>query len=320
VDHWTFVNAGAAGDGAQYLIVSHRLIYGAHVQSPDARVWSVQWTDRIDANRTRRSAVRQRARPAVTVTEAWIGFAGAVVAAIFSGWVAVRQSRMDERLTQINHSLDERLSRLNHDLDAELHRREAVIDQEMNAEDVLARYREPLAAAAFDLQSRLYNILTLDFERKHGEGTERAEEALRTTVFRLNQYLGWREILRRDIQFLSFPEADETRRVAHLLLEVSRCLLSDEYGHDMMIWSDQQRALGEQMIVDEHGTVMCMGYARFRRSCDGVFAPWCERMRVELGAPSAQPRLRDVQNLLCQLVEMLDEQQLRYDAQDLQRA
>ena len=31
---------------------------------------------------------------------------------------------------------------------------------------------------------------------------------MRTTLFRLAQYFGWTEILRRDIQFLSFPEDD----------------------------------------------------------------------------------------------------------------
>jgi hypothetical protein len=254
------------------------------------------------------------------VAVAWIGFAGAVMAAILSAWVAVRQSRANERLTQLNHSLDEQMTRLNHDLDAELHRREAMIDQAMNAEDVLSRYREPLAAAAFDLQSRLYNILKMEFFRKHGEGTDRDVEAMRTTLFRLTQYLGWTEILRRDIQFLSFPEAEDTRHVAHLQLQISRCLLTYDYGHEMMIWSDEQRALGEEMIVEEHGKVMCMGYARFRKHCDGAFAAWCQRLREEVQAPEAEPRLREVQHLLCQLVETLDAQKLRYSPQDLQRA
>ena len=140
----------------------------------------------------------------MTATE-WIGFAGGVVAAVISALVAIRQSRMDERL-----------ARLNHDLDAEVHRRTAIIDRDLRAEEVLTRYREPLAAAAFDLQSRLYNILRLDFFRKVGNSQALTEEALRTTLFRLAQYFGWTEILRRDIQFLSFPEADETRRVAQL--------------------------------------------------------------------------------------------------------
>src|SRR5262245_49072609 len=107
---------------------------------------------------------------------AWIGLAGSVIAVVVSTWVALRQARLERAA---------------------------------KAEEVLKRYREPLAAAAFDLQSRLYNILTMDFFETFG-GKERGDEALTTTLFRLAQYFGWSEILRRDIQFLSFPEDDDT--------------------------------------------------------------------------------------------------------------
>ncbi|MDP8909325.1 MAG: hypothetical protein M3N47_09480, partial [Chloroflexota bacterium] len=129
------------------------------------------------------------------MTEAWIGFAGGAIAVIVSALVALRQARVEERL-----------ARLNSDLETEVHRRSALFDRELQAEEVLTRYREPLAAAAFDLQSRLYNILELNFFDKFGGSHPRAEEAIRTTLFRLAQYFGWTEILRRDIQFLSFPE------------------------------------------------------------------------------------------------------------------
>jgi hypothetical protein len=33
-----------------------------------------------------------------------------------------------------------------------------------------------------------------------------------------------------------------------------------------MIWSDERRAIGERMMVEEHGKVLCMGYATFRRT------------------------------------------------------
>jgi len=242
------------------------------------------------------------------MTQAWIGFAGGVIAALLSAFVAIRQSRMAERL-----------ARLNSDLEAEVHRRTALIDRELDAEKVLTRYREPLAAAAFDLQSRLYNILKLDFLTKFGGDHAQAEEALRTTLFRLAQYFGWTEILRRDIQFLSFPEADETRRVAELQREIAQRFSTSRHPPALMIWSDEQRALGERMIVEEHGQVLCMGYARFRDACDDTFAPWCDRLRSGLEQESAQVRLLEVQHLLCQLVETLDEHRVRY-TRDLDRA
>ena len=212
------------------------------------------------------------------MASAWIGFAGGVLAAVVSGFVVLRRYRLERKA---------------------------------RAEEVLARYREPLAAAAYDLQSRLYNILELEFFEKFGDG-ERAEEALRTTLFRFAQYFGWTEILRRDIQFLNFPNDQETRRVAELQEAVSQCFRDDKYGPELMIWSDQQRAIGELMIIEEHGKVLSMGYAAFRQHCDDTFAPWRIRMRDELPAESARTRMRDIQNRLCELVETLDSRRVRY--------
>jgi hypothetical protein len=232
---------------------------------------------------------------------AWIGFAGGIIAAVISALVALRQARMDERL-----------ARLNVDFETEKHRRAAMIDRGLAAEDVLSRYREPLAAAAYDLQSRLYNILRLDFFDRYGQGTDRADEALTTTAFRVAQYFGWAEILRRDIQFLSFPEQDTTRKVTHLQAEIASHFLTHRYGEKMMIWGDEQRAIGERMIVEQHGTVLCMGYATFRDCCDSAFTPWSTRIKTEIGHETAQPRIQQVQHVLCDLVRALDPDQLRY--------
>ncbi|MGB2710650.1 MAG: hypothetical protein WBC33_03975 [Conexibacter sp.] len=240
---------------------------------------------------------------------AWIGFGGGIAAALLSVLVAVRQSRMDERLARVKL-----------DLDAELHRRAALLDRDMRAEQVLTRYRQPLAAAAFDLQSRLYNILRLGFLDAFGGDHPRSEEAMRTTLFRIAQYFGWSEILRRDIQFLSFAEDGDSRRVAELQSEISKRFLTAAYGPELMIWADEQRAIGERMIVEEHGKVLCMGYATFGERCETTFAPWLARVTTELAAPQAQQRLRELQHLLCELVELLDAGHVRYAAADLERA
>lgn len=224
-------------------------------------------------------------------TPAWLGFASGVFATVVGAVVAVRQTRL-----------------------------KASLEAEARAEEVLARYREPLAAAAFDLQSRLYNILELQFFDNFGEPHPRSEEALRTTLFRIAQYFGWSEILRRDIQFLSFPEAENTQRVIGLQRKIAKCFLTDDYGEELMIWADQQRAIGELMIVEEHGKVLCMGYARFRKECDGVFAQWRGQLRHDLLGEASHERMREVQHLLCKLVETLDEKRVRYSAEELKRA
>ena len=77
----------------------------------------------------------------------------------------------------------------------------------MLADEVLARYREPLGVAALDLQSRLFqHPAALTFSACSEAVHARSEDATAHDIFRLAQYFGWTEILRRDIQFLSFPE------------------------------------------------------------------------------------------------------------------
>ena len=239
---------------------------------------------------------------------AWIGLAGGVIATLVSALVALRQQRQNAEL-----------AKLTGDLQAEVDARKLLLERELHAEEILKRYREPLAAAAFDLQSRLYNILRLDFFAKFGGDHERCATAEETTLFRLAQYLGWSEILRRDIQFLSFPEATDTRRVIELQTAIAKRFGTSDDHPGLMIWTDEQRAIGERMIVEEHGSVLCMGYARFDEEYPTRLAPWCERLRAELQSESGWPRLRDLQHLLCDLVETLDARRMRY-TQDLERA
>jgi hypothetical protein len=242
------------------------------------------------------------------VDAAWIGLAGGVIATFVSALVALRQQRQNAEL-----------AKLTSDLQAEVDARKLLLERELHAEQILKRYREPLAAAAFELQSRLYNILRLDFFAKFGGDHERCATAEETTLFRIAQYFGWSEILRRDIQFLSFPEATETKRVIELQMAIARRFGTSDDHHGLMIWTDEQRAIGERMIVEEHGSVLCMGYARFDEEYPTRLAPWCERLRAELDSEAGRPRLRDLQHLLCELVETLDARRTRY-TQDLDRA
>ena len=240
--------------------------------------------------------------------EAWIGFAGAIIAALIGAVAVIRQSRKDGSG-----------QRLGSDLDMKAHEGTALLDRDLHPEHLLERYREPLAAAAFDLQSRLYNILCLGFLERYPPDTPRGQEVIPTTLFRLAEYFGCTEILRRKVRFLSFPEDERTRRFARLQSDISNTFVSSSYGPALMIWADEQRALGERMIVEEHGDLVCMGYAAFSDRCADLFAPYVDRLRTELVETEATDRMRDAQHLLCELVETLDERRVRY-VNDLERA
>jgi len=227
----------------------------------------------------------------------WFGFGGALLATLLSAFVAIRQQSQAVELARLSVRLQ----------------------REQAAEEVLKRYREPLAAAAFDLQSRLYNIVRLSFFAQFDGSHGRCEIAETTTLFRMAQYFGWTEILRRDIQFLAFPEADETKQVVSLQAAIAKRFGTSRDDHELMIWTDEQRAIGERMIVEEHGKVLCMGFARFHDNYDELFAPWCERLRSELHSDAGRARLRDLQHLLCDLVVTLDPGRIRY-TRDFERA
>lgn len=233
-----------------------------------------------------------------TLTAVIVGLIPTLVAGAF----AARQTR--------------RLARVNFDLETE----RKLKDREMNAEDVLTKYREPLAAAAFDLQSRCYNILELDFFGKFGEEHERFRDAQMTTLFRFAQYFGWTEILRRDIQFLSFPELDDTRDVAKLQKRIADRFATSANDEPLMIWVDEQRAIGERMIVEDQGKLRCMGYAAFCDVYHECFETLFKRVFDDVAAPSTAPRYRGVQHGLSDLVALLDPKHLRYAEDELGHA
>ena len=114
------------------------------------------------------------------------GAATAIVAAVLSAAVVVRANREARYLAERNRELDKQAK---------------LFDRDLNAEDLLKKYSEPLAAAAFDLQSRCGNIVKNNFFGKFGREHERFPDAQMTTLFRFAQFFGWAEILRREIQF-----------------------------------------------------------------------------------------------------------------------
>jgi hypothetical protein len=196
--------------------------------------------------------------------------------------------------------------------------------QETGRESVLARYSEPLAAAAFDLQHRIRNILEKSFLETYGDRrSKRRQDAIRSTLFIIAQYFAWTEILRQEIQFLSFlRKPDKTREIAELQAEVARIFATDDYGKEFMIWREEQRGIGEWMISQENGERRCIGYATFWRKYENDPARWLLRLEKGLiaGIASKDGRLEDIQHLLCKLVRLLDPLRLRYDESQLSEA
>jgi hypothetical protein len=183
------------------------------------------------------------------------------------------------------------------------------------ARTVLERHRDPLLAAAYELQARLHNILCNRFAEDYvlGNKAGKKEAALESTLYVFAQFFGWREIIRREIQFLRFLKDEETREVAQLLRDVGEAFLTDEYGPQFMIWRVEQRGLGECMIVTSDGKPTCMGFATFVRQ-RATMKEWLDPLERDLRQMNkdGRARLTRLQHLLLELVQKLDEDRTRY--------
>jgi len=184
-----------------------------------------------------------------------------------------------------------------------------------DAKKTLDNYRDPLVAASYELQSRLYNILQLKFVEKYisDEATGKRNSAIESTLYVFAQFFGWREIIRRDVQYLRLSRDRRIREIGQLLRNISEAFLSDRYGPQFMIWRIEQRGIGERMIESVDGKISCLGYASFieRRL---TMEEWLTPLEHDLEhlQEGGRKRLTELQHMLVQLVRKLDDQQKRY--------
>jgi hypothetical protein len=203
--------------------------------------------------------------------------------------------------------------------------RTASLTARREAEAVLAKYREPLVAAAFELQGRLFNILRFGFLRKYLVNGDEAQKtyAVENTLYVVAQYFGWSEILRREIQFLSFSDSQKSRAAARCQRRIVELFQSDdpELGRPFLIWRGEQRAIGERMIATANERVECLGYASFLERRDPEFRRWFGRLEGEINEVVETPnrRLIELQNALVDLIRELDPQSLRYSDEVLEK-
>ncbi|MGW0749490.1 hypothetical protein [Streptomyces sp. NPDC002587] len=225
----------------------------------------------------------------IELTVAAISAAVALISAIFSSIATRRQSI----------------------LSAELARQSTKIAREAERNDVMSRFRDPLLWAAFDLQSRLYNIVVQHFLRRAKESkvVREREYANTSTLFVICDYLGWVEILRRRIRFLDLGNREDNRELIRLLSEVAR-VFSTGYYRDRRyrVWRGEQRAIGEIMIDSRENADSCLGYAEFCRQLEvnPEFIKWTKGLSEDIEAMEGRPRLIALQSSLIDLINFLD--------------
>ena len=206
-----------------------------------------------------------------------------------------------------------------------LTRRASVRDRQRAASELALRYREPLLHAAFNLQTRLYNIASptnVFLQRFLTNGTPaEAEYARLNTVYLLGQYLCWSEILRREGQFIDPVDLGRDREVMACMEQV-REVLSDSVTFTdpvLRVFRGEQRAIGEVLLTTTDNPSErvgprwdCLGYAGFVKALEGKdTARWLTGLLADVdrladGLEKHRARLVALQHVLLQLINLLD--------------
>jgi hypothetical protein len=194
-------------------------------------------------------------------------------------------------------------------------------ERRFQKEATVSRYREPLARAVYDLQSRLYNILRQNLIWVYFNNGDKREQlyVVENTVFLIAQYFAWTEIIRKHIQLLDLGGDEQTQRLAHLQDDMHGLFLTDSWGKQFRVFAGEQRAIGEKMIQESNGAHDCIGYASFLEADFGKTSALVDYLRDDVrslaaGIDEAAPRLTAIQSSLIDLLGFLDPQFIRFPA------
>ena len=191
-------------------------------------------------------------------------------------------------------------------------------DEDQRARRAVDRYREPLVRAAYDLQSRLWNILRREFLTAYAQDSNSPgwRYAAESTAWLFGQYFGWVEIIRREAQFLSLPTPEERRLLQDALGTVAHVCSTDGGNSEPLfrVFRSDQRAMGELMIIegwDAEGGARtdCMGFAAFSselEDCESQVNRWFDPLLKSASEftknPRSDDRLRSLQHALVDIV------------------
>ncbi len=204
-------------------------------------------------------------------------------------------------------------------VEAQLASQKAEADRRAEIERTARRFREPLGRAAYDLQSRIFNIVRvgfLDLYLRNGDKRTRSY-ATKNTLFVVAQYFAWTELVRREIQFIDLGADEQTRKLSELQDSIYTTWQTDKYGPLLRIFAGEQRAIGERLIREGPRGPECMGYASFLDSYKEHRDPLLCALEDEITSlstnlPQALRRLTALQHSLIDLLAFLDPEEVRF--------
>lgn len=183
---------------------------------------------------------------------------------------------------------------------------------------LMSKYRDPLLRSAIDLQSRLYNIHQNRFlENFYNRSASSQSYATNNTLYVVAEYLGWVEILRREVQFLDLGDQGMNRHLSELLVNINQAFAQYKAGDTFQLHNGEQRAIGEIMTVPRSNNESigydCIGYATFvKKMNDPEFASWFTQLRDDIdlmvvnASQDNRKRLLLIHSKLIDLIDFLD--------------
>ncbi|MDR7086995.1 hypothetical protein J2X11_001834 [Aeromicrobium panaciterrae] len=227
-----------------------------------------------------------------------------VFSVVLSGYMSVRQQRISAKLR------------------LEENRRE----KQESALAAAQRVYEPMAQAAAELQSRIYNIVENDWvtltKRYEGHG----DYPTKSTAFLFAHYFGWVEARRQSV-LDSSGKGGRDDTVQNLIDGVTKIMRRGDDSEGFSFFSAEQRAIGELMffweVVPDSGLRIphVLGYAAFstRYKDDPAFREWFSPVDAGMArvAEGDNTRLIDIQGALVHLILELDPNQRYTTGYDL---
>jgi hypothetical protein len=204
-----------------------------------------------------------------------------------------------------------RTQRLSHQFDREREQRA----EEQSAIKAAERVYEPLAQAAAELQSRIYNIVETGWIGMQQRYASHGDYAVASTAFLFAHYFGWIEA-RRQAVLSSSGEGGRDLSVQRLIDDVLKTLRRSEDSEGFLFFTTEQRAIGELMLTWETLPETAiriphvMGYAGFVRRYrhEEEFRGWFQSIDagMELVSKGDVRRLAAIQKALVALIDELD--------------
>lgn len=232
--------------------------------------------------------------------------------------LADQSLRTQEQIANLNSEGNIKLEAIKSQLQAQRDDKQVLREQLKT----IAKYKDPLIHAGYDLQSRFFNIIRNSFlDLYYNRGSESQKiYAVENTAFLFCQFLAWNEIIRKQIQFLHLGAESGTQALREIQDNIYTILQSDKFGPGFRIFAGDQRAIGEMMIEQRDGELQCIGYATYMRLLCWSEMPddervcanyWINPLRADVRAMAAsispfRSRVVALQNSLIDMLDALD--------------